>query len=93
MKAIWKGRVLAESERTLVVEGNHYFPPEGLREGCFEDSETHTTCSWKGIASYKTVVVDGERNRDACWFYPDPKPAAKEIRGWHAFWRGVEIVD
>lgn len=93
MKAIWKGRVLAESERTRVVEGNHYFPPEGLREEFFEASETHTTCSWKGVASYKDVVVDGERNRDACWTYPDPKPAAEEIRGWYAFWRGVEVVD
>jgi uncharacterized protein (DUF427 family) len=93
MKAIWKGRVLAESDRTRVVEGNHYFPPEALRAECFEDSDTHTTCAWKGIASYKTVVVDGERNRDACWFYPEPKPEATELRGWYAFWRGVEIVD
>ena len=93
MKATWKGRVLAESERTRVVEGNHYFPPESLRAEYFEDSDTHTTCSWKGVASYKTAVVDGERNRDACWYYPDPKPAAAEIRGWVAFWHGVDVVD
>lgn len=93
MKAVWKGRVLAESERTRVVEGNHYFPPESLRADCFEDSDTHTTCSWKGVASYKDVVVGGERNRDACWFYPDPMPAAEQIRGWFAFWHGVEVVD
>lgn len=93
MKAIWKGAVLAESDRTHVVEGNHYFPPDSLRAQYFEDSATHTTCSWKGVASYKTVVVDGARNADACWTYPDPKPAAHEIRGWYAFWRGVDVVD
>lgn len=93
MKAIWKGRVIAESDTTRVVEGNHYFPPEALATGCFEDSDHRTTCSWKGVASYKHVVVDGERNRDAAWFYPDPKPAAAEIRGWFAFWRGVEVVE
>ena len=69
MKAVWKGRVLAESDATRVVEGNHYFPPESLVREHFEDSTTHTTCSWKGVASYKTVVVDGERNADAAWYY------------------------
>ena len=93
MKAMWKGRVLAESERTQVVEGNHYFPPDSLRADCFEDSTKHTTCSWKGVASYKHVVVDGARNEDACWTYPEPKPAAEDIRGWFAFWRGVEIIE
>ena len=93
MKAIWKGAVLAESDRTRVVEGNHYFPPDSLRAEHFEDSDTHTTCAWKGVASYKTVVVGGARNADACWFYPDPKPAAEEIRGWFAFWRGVDVSE
>ena len=93
MRAIWKDRVLAESDETRVVEGNHYFPPSSLRPECFEDSPTHTTCSWKGVASYKHVVVDGQRNVDAAWYYPDPKPAAADIRGWFAFWRGVEVVD
>jgi len=91
MKAIWKGRVLAESDETRVVEGNHYFPPESLKREYFVDSDTHTTCSWKGVASYKTAVVDGERNADAAWYYPSPKPAAAEIRGWFAFWHGVEV--
>jgi uncharacterized protein (DUF427 family) len=91
MKASWNGRVIAESDVTRVVEGSHYFPPESLAPGCFEDSATHTTCSWKGVASYKNVVVDGQRNADAAWYYPDPKPAAAEIRGWFAFWRGVEV--
>jgi uncharacterized protein (DUF427 family) len=92
MRAVWKGHVLAESDATRVVEGNHYFPPEALRAECFVESDTHTTCPWKGVASYKTVVVDGARNEDAAWYYPDPKPAAAEIRGWFAFWRGVEVV-
>jgi uncharacterized protein (DUF427 family) len=92
MKAIWKGVVLAESGETQVVEGNHYFPPQSLDETHFEPSATHTTCSWKGEASYRTVVVDGERNVDACWYYPAPKPAAENIRGWYAFWRGVQVT-
>ena len=91
MKAIWHGTVIAESDETRVVEGNHYFPPAALVARHFEDSATHTVCSWKGTASYKTVVVDGERNPDAAWYYPDPKPAADEIRGWYAFWKGVEV--
>jgi uncharacterized protein (DUF427 family) len=92
MKAIWNGAVIAESAATRVVEGNHYFPPESLRAEFYEDSVTHTTCPWKGVASYKNVVVAGKRNADAAWFYPDPKPAADEIRGWFAFWRGVEVA-
>jgi uncharacterized protein (DUF427 family) len=93
VKAIWNGRVIAQSDRTRVVEGNHYFPPDALVAEHFEDSDHSTTCSWKGVASYKTVVVDGERNRDAAWFYPDPKPAAEDIRGWFAFWRGVRVTE
>jgi uncharacterized protein (DUF427 family) len=93
VKAVWNGAVIAESDVTRVVEGNHYFPPESLRAEFYEDSATHTTCPWKGVASYKNVVVDGKRNADAAWYYPDAKPAAAEIRGWFAFWRGVEVVE
>jgi len=92
MKAIWKGAPLAESDATVVVEGNHYFPAESLVAAHFEPSATHTTCSWKGVASYYTVVVDGQRNTDAAWFYPDPKSAAANIKGRVAFWRGVEVT-
>jgi uncharacterized protein (DUF427 family) len=92
MKAMWHGHVIAESDETRVIEGNHYFPPQALVAQHFEESQTHTTCSWKGLASYKTVVVDGERNPDAAWYYPEPKAAADEIRGWYAFWRGVEVA-
>lgn len=92
MKAIWNGVVLAESKETQVVEGNHYFPPQSLRSEHLEDSETHSVCGWKGEASYKTVVVGASRNEDAAWYYPDPKPAAAEISGFVAFWRGVEVV-
>lgn len=91
MKAIWHGQVIAESPTTHVIEGNHYFPPDALVPKHFEESATHTTCSWKGVASYKTVVVAGARNPDAAWYYPDPKPAAEEIKGWYAFWHGVEV--
>jgi uncharacterized protein (DUF427 family) len=90
--ATWNGAVLARSDDTIVVEGNHYFPPDSVDETYFEDSETHTTCPWKGVASYRTVVVDGERNRDAAWYYPEPKDAAAEIAGYVAFWRGVEVA-
>jgi uncharacterized protein (DUF427 family) len=85
--------VIAESDATRVVEGNHYFPPNSVRRECLRESATHTTCSWKGVASYYDVVVEGAVNRDAAWFYPDPKPAAAEIRDWVAFWRGVEVVE
>ncbi|MFN3386046.1 MAG: DUF427 domain-containing protein [Candidatus Thermochlorobacter sp.] len=92
MKAIWKDTVLAESERTIVVEGNHYFPPESLKMELFQPSTTHTTCSWKGVASYYDVKVNGEVNKDAAWYYPEPKDAAKQIKGYVAFWRGVKVV-
>jgi uncharacterized protein (DUF427 family) len=92
MKAIWKGATLAESDATVVVEGNHYFPAESLVAAHFEPSGTHTTCSWKGVASYYTVVVGGQRNADAAWYYPEPKSAASQIKGRVAFWRGVEVV-
>lgn len=93
MRAIWRGVTLAESDDTRVVEGNHYFPAESVRSEYLQDSETRTTCGWKGEARYKTLVVEGERNPDAAWYYPEPKAAAEEIRGCLAFWRGVEILD
>lgn len=90
-KAIWKDRVLAESETTIVVEGNHYFPPESIKREYFKESETHTVCPWKGVASYYDIQVDGETNRDAAWYYPSTKQAAKNIEGYVAFWRGVKV--
>jgi uncharacterized protein (DUF427 family) len=92
MKAIWNGAVLAESEDTIVVEGNHYFPPESLRREHFRPSDRHTVCPWKGTASYYDVVVDGQVNRDAAWTYPEPRPAAARIAGRVAFWRGVRVT-
>ena len=91
MKATWKGAVLAESEDTVVVEGNHYFPGDSLRREHFRESKTHTVCGWKGTASYYDVVVDGSTNRDAAWYYPDPKDDAKQVLGRIAFWRGVQV--
>jgi uncharacterized protein (DUF427 family) len=92
MKATWNGAVLAESDRTVVVEGNHYFPPDALRREFFEPSATHTVCGWKGTASYYTVVVNGERNPDAAWYYPETKPEAAQIAGYVAFWKGVTVT-
>ncbi len=91
MKATWKDAVLAESDDTVVVEGNHYFPADSIRREHFRGSETQTVCPWKGTASYYDVVVGGEVNRDAAWYYPDAKDAAKEIEGRVAFWRGVRV--
>jgi len=91
MKATWKGEVLAESDDTVVVEGNHYFPAGSIKREHFRESETHTVCPWKGTASYYDVVVGGEVNRDAAWFYPEPKDAAEEIKDRVAFWRGVQV--
>ncbi len=92
-QAVWKETVLAEGDRTQVVEGNHYFPPDSVRREYLEPSPTHTTCPWKGEASYFNVVVGGEVNKDAAWTYPDPKPAAAQIKDHVAFWRGVEVRD
>jgi uncharacterized protein (DUF427 family) len=91
MKATWNGTVLAESDKTVVVEGNQYFPPDSLRQEHFKPSDTHTTCPWKGTASYYNVEVDGRRNPDAAWYYPEPKEAAKQIAGYVAFWKGVTV--
>ena len=88
---MWNGAVLAESERTEVVEGNHYFPPDAVKRQYFAPSETHTICPWKGTASYYTVQVDGKTNPDAAWFYPETKDAAKNIDNYVAFWKGVEF--
>jgi len=90
-KAIWNGVILAESVQTIVVEGNHYFPPEAIRREYFRESDTHTRCFWKGVASYYDVVVDGKVNQDAAWYYPDASDAAKRIEGYIAFWRGVSV--
>lgn len=91
MKAIWNGATLAESDHCIVVEGNQYFPPDAINDGYFRESGTHTTCPWKGVASYYTIEADGETNKDAAWFYPAPKDAAKNITGYIAFWRGVTV--
>jgi len=91
MKAVWNNHVIAETTDTVVVEGNQYFPAESLRREFFSPSETHTTCPWKGEASYYDVTVGGQANKDAAWYYPDPKPAAAEIKDRVAFWRGVEV--
>ena len=90
-RAIWNGKVLAESDRIEVVEGNHYFPAESINKEYFKSSGTHTSCPWKGIASYYTIDVDGKRNEDAAWYYPEPKDAAKQIRNHVAFWKGVRV--
>jgi len=91
-KASWNNAVLAESTSFETVEGNTYFPPETIRKEYFRPSDTHTVCGWKGTASYYDVVVDGQVNKDAAWYYPEPKPAAKNIKGHIAFWRGVKVL-
>ena len=90
-KAIWNGVVLAESDRCEVVEGNQYFPPDAVKREYFKPSATHTTCGWKGEASYYDIEVAGKVNKDAAWFYPQPKEAAKQIAGHVAFWKGVTV--
>jgi uncharacterized protein (DUF427 family) len=89
--ATWNGTVIAQSDDTVVVEGNHYFPLESVRTDLLRDSSTHSICPWKGTASYYSLEVDGQSNPDAVWFYPEPKDAAKEITGRVAFWHGVEV--
>ena len=93
MKATWNGATLAESSDTIVIEGNHYFPPQSVDRQYLQPSNTHTTCPWKGQASYCNVVVSDEQNKDAAWFYPQPKPAAAEIKDYVAFWRGVKVQE
>ncbi len=92
MKATWHGATLAESDDTIVVEGNYYFPADTLRRELFQASPTRTTCPWKGEASYYHVQVNGETNRDAAWYYPEPKAPAANIKGRVAFWKGVTVA-
>jgi len=90
-RAIWNGAVVAESDKVEVVEGNIYFPPDKLKREYFRPSDTTTVCGWKGVASYYTLQVNGERNPDAAWYYADPKPAAAQIKDHIAFWHGVKV--
>lgn len=89
--ASWNGQVIAESDETIVVEGNHYFPPSSVKQEFLTKSSAQSVCPWKGTASYYDVVVDGDTNAGAAWYYPHPKPAAEEISGYVAFWRGVQV--
>ena len=93
MKAVWNNTVIAESADTVVVEGNHYFPAESVADELLEHSDKTTVCPWKGTANYYDVVVDGEANPDAAWYYPETKEAANEIRGRIAFWKGVQVIE
>lgn len=92
-RAIWKDTELARSDDIVTVEGNAYFPADAVRSELLRASDTHTVCGWKGTASYHDVVVDGEVNKDAAWYYPEPKPEAQQIAGRIAFWRGVRVED
>jgi len=93
MKAIWNNTIIAESDETVIVENNHYFPASSLNKQYFVPSETKTRCPWKGEASYYSIVVDGSENTDAAWHYPEAKQAASEIRDHVAFWRGVDVIE
>jgi uncharacterized protein (DUF427 family) len=93
MKAEWNGEVIAESDSTIVVEGNQYFPPDSIRREYLQHSSTTTVCSWKGTAHYYNVVVAGKENRDAAWYYPNPKEAAADIKNHVAFWRGISVQE
>lgn len=90
-RAIWNGAVIAESPETVMVEGNHYFPASSVKKDFLRESATHSICPWKGTASYYSLEVNGKTNPDAAWFYTEPKPAAKEITGRIAFWKGVKV--
>ena len=90
-KATWNGATLAESDKCIAVEGNQYFPPDAVNRECLKQSGTRTTCPWKGLASYYTVVVNGKENTDAAWYYPEPKDAAGQIKDYVAFWHGVKV--
>ncbi|SDW08953.1 DUF427 domain-containing protein [Aequorivita viscosa] len=93
MKALWNDKILAESDKTIVIENNHYFPSESIKMEFFRKSDTHTHCPWKGDASYYTLEVDGQQNPDAAWFYPEPKKPAEAIKNYVAFWKGVKIEE
>ena len=92
-KAIWNGQIIAESDNTEIVEGNHYFPADSIKQEYFTESDTRSTCPWKGDASYYNIVIDGKTNSDAGWYYPNPKPEAVNIKNYVAFWKDVEITD
>ena len=92
MKAIWNGKIIAESDKTIKIEGNHYFPASAIQKEFLATSGTKTVCPWKGTASYYNLVVDGETNADAVWYYPEPKAMAAEIKDYIAFWRGVQVT-
>ena len=93
MRAIWNNTVIAESTETKMVENNHYFPPDSIKKEFFKESQTHSNCPWKGIASYYTLEVDGSKNPDSAWYYPDTSELAKQIKGYVAFWKGVEVKE
>lgn len=93
MRAIYNNQVIAESDNTVVVEGNHYFPPDSVKKEFLTESHTHTTCPWKGVAYYYNVVVHGDEAEDAAWYYPNPRSLAEGIKGYIAFWRGVEVTN
>lgn len=93
MKAIWNGEVIAESDHTINIEGNQYFPAESINKDYISDSETNTVCHWKGTASYYDIVVDGKINKDAAWYYPNPSSLADKIKNYVAFWKGVQITN
>lgn len=93
MKVIWMNEALAESDKTIIVEGNHYFPPDSIHMDFFRNSDTKTVCSWKGVASYYDVVVDGSTNKDAAWYYAEPSDAASQIKNYVAFWKGVKVLE
>lgn len=91
-KAVWNGVVIAESDQCEVVDGNQYFPPDAVKTDYFKASDTHSNCPWKGVANYYSLEVDGQVNKDAAWYYPDPKDAVKNIKGYVAFWKGVQVT-
>jgi len=93
MKAVWNNQVIAQSDDTIVIENNHYFPKESVNNAYLTQSDTHSTCPWKGFASYYTLDVDGKQNKDAAWYYPEPKPAAANITNYLAFWKGVKVTE
>ncbi|MDH3943032.1 MAG: DUF427 domain-containing protein [Anaerolineae bacterium] len=93
VQAVWNDAIIAKSDKTIIVEGNHYFPPESVNMEYIQSSSSHTRCPWKGIASYYDVVVDGKMNQDAAWYYASPSNAANLIKGHIAFWRGVRVVE
>ncbi len=92
MKAIWNNQIIAESNETKIIENNHYFPPESVNKEYLKPTELHTTCPWKGVASYYSLEIDGKVNQDAAWYYPNPSALAKEIKDYVAFWNGVEVT-